>query len=57
MDPRPRSLAESGRCNQIVLACLQPCQQTVGALGLLGRALYHAAHQKDWGSWLRCCSE
>ena len=47
VDPRPRSLTEHGRRDQVVLAGLQPCQQPVGALGLLGGALDDAAHQEE----------
>ena len=42
-----RSLTENSRCNQIVPAGLQPCQQAVGAFRLLGGALDDAAHQKE----------
>ena len=47
VDPRPRSLTENGRRDQIVLAGLQSCQQTIGALRLLGGALDDAAHQEE----------
>ena len=47
MDPRPRPLTENGRRDQIVLAGLQSCQQTIGALRLLGGALDDAAHQEE----------
>ena len=44
---RARALAEFGRRDQIVLAGLQPFEQPVGALGLFGGALDHAAHQEE----------
>jgi hypothetical protein len=47
VNPRPRTLAETRRCDQIVLACLQSRQQPVGALRLLGGTLDHAAHQEE----------
>ena len=45
--PGPRALTENGRRNQVVLAGLQPRQQAIGALGLLGGALDDAAHQEE----------
>src|SRR6201999_1998778 len=45
--PRSRPLPEHGRLDQAMLACLQPGQQPIGALGLLGRALDDTANQKE----------
>jgi hypothetical protein len=45
--PRARALAKGGRRDQLVLAGLQPGQQPIGTLGLLGGALDHATHQKE----------
>ena len=47
VNPRPRPLPEHIRRDQLVLAHCQPRQQPVGALGLLGGALDHAADEKE----------
>ena len=47
MDPRARPLPESRRRDQIVLAGRQACEQSIGALGLLGGALDDAPHQEE----------
>ena len=46
-DPRARPLTESRRRDQDVLAGLQPCQQPIGTLGLLGGAPDDATYQKE----------
>jgi hypothetical protein len=40
-------LSEFGRLDQRMLARLQPAKQPIGALGLLGGTLDHAAHQEE----------
>jgi hypothetical protein len=47
VDARPRALTEHRGLDEGVLAGLQPCQQPVGAFGLFGGALDHAAHQEE----------
>src|SRR5207342_2288804 len=47
VDPRARPLPESRRRDQGVVAGLQPCQQPIGTLGLLGGAPDDAAHQEE----------
>ena len=47
VNARSRPLPKHGWRDQFVLARGKPCQQPVGALGLLGRAHDHAADEKE----------
>ena len=47
VNARPRALPELRRRDQLVLARFEPRQQPVGALGLLGGALDHAADEEE----------
>src|SRR5206468_6933085 len=47
VDARAGTLSELGRFDQLMFAVLQPLEQAVGALGLLGGALDDAANQEE----------
>src|SRR5262249_19601933 len=47
VDSRARPLPERDRLDQLMPALLDPPKQSIGALGLLGRALDDAAHQEE----------